>query len=75
MFEMFDRMDCIGKAALGLSFQCGQCHDHKFDRFPRTRPTACSHLSNTYELNRGCTRRTAAAVDKIHANVRAAEER
>jgi hypothetical protein len=29
--EMFDRMDCIGKAVLGLSLQCAQCHTHKFD--------------------------------------------
>ena len=27
----FDRMDCIGKAVLGLSLQCAQCHTHKFD--------------------------------------------
>ena len=31
MDEMFDRMDCIGKATLGLSVQCAQCHTHKFD--------------------------------------------
>jgi hypothetical protein len=31
MDEMFDRMDCIGKATLGLSVQCAQCHSHKFD--------------------------------------------
>jgi hypothetical protein len=31
MVEMFDRMDCVGKAVLGLSTQCAQCHSHKFD--------------------------------------------
>ena len=28
---VFDRMDCVGKAVLGLSLQCAQCHTHKFD--------------------------------------------
>ncbi|HSQ55039.1 MAG TPA: DUF1549 and DUF1553 domain-containing protein [Gemmata sp.] len=31
MDAMFDRMDAIGKAFLGLSIACCQCHDHKFD--------------------------------------------
>lgn len=26
-----DRMDCLGKAVLGLTLQCAQCHTHKFD--------------------------------------------
>ncbi|MCH2397890.1 MAG: DUF1549 and DUF1553 domain-containing protein, partial [Pirellulales bacterium] len=28
---IFDRMDCIGKAVLGVSLQCAQSHSHKFD--------------------------------------------
>ena len=28
---MIDRMDAVGKAFLGLSVACAQCHDHKFD--------------------------------------------
>jgi len=28
---LIDRMDCIGKAVLGITIQCAQCHDHKFD--------------------------------------------
>ena len=28
---LFDRMDCIGKSILGLTIQCAQCHNHKFD--------------------------------------------
>ena len=31
MVEMFDRMDCLGKAVLGVTTQCAQCHSHKFD--------------------------------------------
>jgi hypothetical protein len=28
---LFDRMDCVGKAVLGITLQCAQCHSHKFD--------------------------------------------
>ena len=50
MFEMFDRMDCLGKAVLGLTTQCAQCHSHKFD--PLTQDEyygmfAC--INNSYE--------------------------
>lgn len=31
MVEMFDRIDCLGKAVLGMTTQCAQCHTHKFD--------------------------------------------
>ncbi len=31
MEAMFDRMDAVGKAVLGLTIQCAQCHNHKFD--------------------------------------------
>ena len=31
MEAMFDRMDAIGKAVLGVTVQCGQCHSHKYD--------------------------------------------
>ena len=31
--SMVDRMDAIGKAWLGLSINCCQCHNHKFDPF------------------------------------------
>lgn len=28
---IFDRMDTFGKATIGLTLQCAQCHTHKFD--------------------------------------------
>lgn len=31
MEAMFDRMDAIGKSILGMTIQCAQCHNHKYD--------------------------------------------
>src|SRR5207247_4715559 len=30
---MIDRMDTLGKAFLGLTINCCQCHNHKYDPF------------------------------------------
>ena len=50
MAEMFDRIDCVGKAVLGLTAQCAQCHTHKFD--PMTHDEyygMFAFLNNCYE--------------------------
>ncbi|MBL8829498.1 MAG: PSD1 domain-containing protein [Planctomycetaceae bacterium] len=50
MDSMFDRIDCLGKAVLGLSLQCGQCHTHKFDPLTQTEYYGLfAFLNNTYE--------------------------
>jgi mono/diheme cytochrome c family protein len=53
MDAMFDRMDCIGKSVLGLTIQCAQCHNHKFD--PLTQEEyyqLFSFLNNDHEAQR-----------------------
>jgi mono/diheme cytochrome c family protein len=52
MEAMFDRMDAIGKSVLGLTIQCSQCHNHKFD--PLTQEEyyrMFAFLNNSHEAN------------------------
>ncbi|MGL5095942.1 MAG: DUF1549 domain-containing protein, partial [Planctomycetia bacterium] len=50
MEGMFDRLDCLGKAVLGLSVQCAQCHTHKFDPVEHTEYFGLfAFLNNTHE--------------------------
>src|SRR5262245_6945091 len=50
MEAMFDRMDAIGKSVLGITIQCAQCHNHKYD--PLTQEEyyrMFAFLNNSYE--------------------------
>jgi hypothetical protein len=52
MEAMFDRMDAVGKAILGLTIQCAQCHTHKYD--PITHEDyyrLFAFLNNAHEAN------------------------
>ena len=52
MEAMFDRMDAIGKSILGITIQCTQCHDHKYD--PLTQEgyyRMFAFLNNAHEAN------------------------
>ncbi len=52
MEAMFDRMEAIGKGMLGVTIQCAQCHNHKFD--PLTQEEyyrMFAFLNNTHEAN------------------------
>jgi mono/diheme cytochrome c family protein len=50
MEAMFDRMDAIGKSVLGLTIQCAQCHNHKFDPIKQEEYYRMfAFLNNSYE--------------------------
>ena len=50
MEAMFDRMDAVGKAVLGLTIQCAQCHNHKFDPISQEEYYKIfAFLNNSYE--------------------------
>lgn len=77
MESMFDRMDCIGKAVLGLSLQCGQCHTHKFDPITQTEYYGLfAFLNNTYEAQSWVyTPPQFEKIAEIQAGIAAAEAR
>jgi hypothetical protein len=76
MAEMFDRIDCVGKAVLGLTTQCAQCHTHKFD--PLTHDEyygLLAFLNDTYESRSPVyTPEQLQQLAAIRAEVAAAEE-
>jgi hypothetical protein len=52
MEAMYDRMDAIGKGILGVTIQCAQCHNHKYD--PLTQEEyyrIFAFLNDTHEAN------------------------
>jgi hypothetical protein len=52
MEAMFDRMDAIGKSILGLTIQCAQCHNHKFDPLAQAEYYRMfAFLNNAHEAN------------------------
>ena len=59
MEAMFDRMDAIGKSILGVTIQCAQCHNHKFD--PLTQEEYYRHVRVSEQFARSERRRLYAA--------------
>jgi mono/diheme cytochrome c family protein len=52
MEAMFDRMDAVGKSILGLTIQCAQCHNHKFDPLKQEEYYQMfAFLNNSHEAN------------------------
>ena len=52
MEAMFDRMDAIGKSVLGITIQCAQCHDHKYDPLRQEEYYRLfAFLNNAHEAN------------------------
>jgi hypothetical protein len=77
MVEMFDRVDCLGKAVMGLSTQCAQCHSHKFDPLSHDEYYGVfAFLNNVYEAQSWVyTPEQQQAIAKVRERIQAAEEK
>jgi mono/diheme cytochrome c family protein len=52
MEAMFDRMEAIGKGILGVTVQCAQCHNHKYDPIKQDDYyRMLAFLNSTHEAN------------------------
>ena len=50
MEGLIDRMDCLGKAILGLTVSCTQCHEHKYDPMSHQEYfRLMAYINNDYE--------------------------
>lgn len=77
MVEMFDRLDCLGKAVLGLTTQCAQCHSHKFDPLTQDEYYGMfAFLNTSYEAQSWVyTPEQERQIADIHRGIREAEDR
>jgi Protein of unknown function (DUF1553)/Protein of unknown function (DUF1549)/Planctomycete cytochrome C len=77
MVEMFDRMDCLGKAVLGVTTQCAQCHSHKFDPLTQDEYFGMfAFLNTSYEAQSWVhTPEQERKIAEIHSGIRDAEQR
>jgi hypothetical protein len=77
MVEMFDRVDCLGKAVLGLTTQCAQCHSHKFDPLTHDEYYGLfAFLNTSYEAQSWVyTPDEQRQIAEIQKGIRAAEDR
>lgn len=76
MVEMFDRLDCVGKAVLGLTTQCAQCHTHKFDPLTQDEYYGMfAYLNNSYEAQSWVyTEKQQAALDQLLEKIQQVEQ-
>ncbi len=77
MAELFDRMDCLGKAVFGLTIQCAQCHTHKFDPLTHDEYYGLfAFFNSAYEAQSWVyTAEQERQIAEIQAKIRAAEDR
>ncbi|MBL9188643.1 MAG: PSD1 domain-containing protein [Opitutaceae bacterium] len=74
---VFDRLDCIGKATLGLTLSCAQCHTHKFDPVTHDEYFGLfAFLNDTYEAQSWVfTAEQRELIAKLKSDLAAVDER